>query len=108
MADELLAVVGDGLRPGVVTAQLEALAEAAVDGRLESVVVRFAVHRVALNGAPVVAAGESADQVGGEEAGGAAVGAGRIEILRDPAPGAVRCRLGPGRFGCPGGYVHSA
>ena len=56
LADELLAVVGDGLRLGVVTAQLEALAEAAVDGRLESVVVRFAVQRVALDGTPVVAA----------------------------------------------------
>src|SRR5260370_8234637 len=108
MADELLAVVGDGLRPGVVTAQLEALAEAAVDGRLESVVVRFAVHGVAWNGAQVVAAGASADQMGREEAGGAAVGAGRIEILRDRARRSVVSSWRPGRVGCHGVKVDAA
>src|SRR5471030_3082067 len=76
VAHELLAAVYQGLRPGVVATQLEPFAEAAVEGRLQNVVVGFAVQSISLDGAPVDAVRKRADQVSGIKDRRSAVGAG--------------------------------
>ena len=88
----LVTLIEDGLRPGVIDAELQALAVTLVERSLQRVVIGFSDECVGIDAAkPRIPASKSPDQVRGVECTGATTAACGIEVFLD---GAARGRPG--------------